>query len=765
MGRKDATKPLILLAFFHLHIPRVGEKAVKKIFRIPLAGEDDLCYSCDIQTKRKEKIMKKLLAGIMSVAMLVGVAWAEDTGGSWKTGTDFEKNALNVGDVFNPTADDEGGTNGEKFWSMDGKTDDDVLVITNSQDLVAEGAQPPTGLGDKALLLDTANRLTRNIKSDKSATEIGSGIEFDALVQFTVTDGEPEKTDGDKFIVWLKDTNPDSEEDTPKIFVMANDPDNLGTPKAFDTGVTANANEWHQLTIKAISESGFFDTSSNDEKYPGFQVLIDGNVVGGSENPTTFVSMQGANDTTYNKLTSVSFEGQGAIDSLLFTKAPDVPTTFNMTYTVVNTANLNLTESDDTVSATGGNVVKSTNGYVVELTATELEITIGTGEESEVDNLVVTVTTTPQMTEEATFSTIAPDGEAIFTYSYKIKIPLSETMKAQDLAVTVTLTKETVDNPVPITPTLTVPEGVTLMYDDATVPATFAVGATIDPAKFAASKNGYKTTVEVKVNGKEISESHTLAEGDKLEITVTESVITYTINYVYQDEAGDTVDSVNNENPLNFTVKDDMITIDSTKISKDGYTVESVNPSTIDPAIVAADDATEVLVTVTLKKAEPEASDPISPAEGDVMVPEEGMPVKPAGYPSYVETDPTDSESAAAAAARMNKFTAWLNSKAKNLTVGAAETEAVKEAFLLNVKVTGDESTDTAALNQAIEKAKQTLLPKISIDGGEVTVTAPDGSDYNGSVEVKGSATIGSDVEFTLNKDDHNARFYKTFLK
>ena len=113
---------------------------------------------------------------------------------------------------------------------------------------------------------------------------------------------------------------------------------------------------------------------------------------------------------------------------------------------------------------------------------------------------------------------------------------------------------------------------------------------TIDLAKI--TKDGYTTT---SATPSSIAAGST---GDKtINVVLTSDVVpTYDITYKYVDEKGETVTGVTNTNPTSFTAEDGA-TIDKALISKDGYTVESVDPATIPAGTAEAKE-----VNVTLKK-------------------------------------------------------------------------------------------------------------------------------------------------------------------
>ena len=115
-------------------------------------------------------------------------------------------------------------------------------------------------------------------------------------------------------------------------------------------------------------------------------------------------------------------------------------------------------------------------------------------------------------------------------------------------------------------------------------------------------------------------------------------------------------------------------------------------------------------------------------------------------YPEYIGED----------AEKQAKYETW--AKANNIEDFADTAKANEAAYLLNV-----------APAEAEAEAGKFKITSITVDAeGNVTVVAPaknsKGADFNGTVEVKGSATVDA-VKYTLEVGDSAARFYKAILK
>ena len=289
--------------------------------------------------------MKKLLIAMMSVASLAFISKAE----AINSGTTFE----NYSGDFGADKDDGGGNNGT-FWYTAGSqsecgtlTNIDYTASYNGEHgrpAIAQGAATAT-----ALAVEAEQRLERGIANYSGGfapQDIGSGIYFDTMVQFTATDIVPKPDAGDKLIVWLYGSD-DAEAlfgATTSLVVTAG---KLGADNAVSvanyivrTNAAIEPNTWHRLTIKAIEDIG---TNSG---VAGFVVFIDGvettcedarytddNTVFANLNATAaswmnkkalFPSLVETQPEVVQKLSSVALEGTGMIDDISFTSvAPD----------------------------------------------------------------------------------------------------------------------------------------------------------------------------------------------------------------------------------------------------------------------------------------------------------------------------------------------------------------------------------------------------------------------------------------------------------
>ena len=266
--------------------------------------------------------MKKLLITTLA-AVSVGLCAKADFA---ENGTSFE--GLTEGDVFSPT---------DTYWTIPTDTDD-VFKITN----VTYSADATTQHwdltdGEKALSIDTANPILRNVNpvpSDDTTNppqDVTTPIFFDSVVQFTATDVAPsmENNTTDKLAVWLY-TSPDDVSDTNLgLFGETSPITNVAVTAGYWDGATLKTKNyiadievepdtWHRLTIKS------FNNDINDLL---FNIWVDGTQVSGKETfegqttMTDFLSRisDAVNSDTYNKLQAVAFDGKGAVDDIVFT--------------------------------------------------------------------------------------------------------------------------------------------------------------------------------------------------------------------------------------------------------------------------------------------------------------------------------------------------------------------------------------------------------------------------------------------------------------
>ena len=295
--------------------------------------------------------MKKLLLAMTAIASLAFISKAATL--SEPTGTSFESLAVDA--TLDIAIADDGTTDGTKYWLYDGNSAAETGVDTGCVIKTVDYTDAETGYAGtkpaiapetdvKALGIEADKRLTRTITGvNGGSVDIGSGIYFDTMVQFTATDTAPALADGDKLVVWLYGSD---EADglfgaTTGLVVtagyLADDQNNTETRNYF-VGGNVEPNSWHRLTIKSLANIS--STNPDDTAPAGFVVFIDGAPVSSSEakgvagsavdslTPTAnywatanqlFPSVVKGNATNARTLTAVDIEGTGMIDDIYFT--------------------------------------------------------------------------------------------------------------------------------------------------------------------------------------------------------------------------------------------------------------------------------------------------------------------------------------------------------------------------------------------------------------------------------------------------------------
>ena len=286
--------------------------------------------------------MKKLLIAMMSVASLAFISKAE----AINSGTTFENY---VGD-FGADKDDRGGGDGTFWYTAGSQSECGTLTNINYTETYS-GGRPAIAQGlatATALAVEAEQRLERGIANYSGGfapQDIGSGIYFDTMVQFTATDIAPTPSQDDKLIVWLYGS---ADEDSAfgigtNLVVTAG---YLGTGNVDVTlkhylntneSIVVEPNSWHRLTIKAISDIG-----ASTSQVAGFVVFIDGVAVTSTEDKANadantvfknlssvgakwntlnalFPSLVAAGNNNCQTLSAVALEGTGMIDDISFT--------------------------------------------------------------------------------------------------------------------------------------------------------------------------------------------------------------------------------------------------------------------------------------------------------------------------------------------------------------------------------------------------------------------------------------------------------------
>lgn len=318
--------------------------------------------------------MKKLIISIVATASLALVAKAD---GALPNATSFETYPDNV--AFDVGLNDNGGEGGYIFWSG-GDEGSEFLIkaLAGEGGLGAKSVTRPKywdGEDDaNALSIDTDVALSRHVNAGRTAQDIGTGLYFDSMVQFTATDTAPtvEANTSDKLVVWLKEIEGSGEQpSTYKLCVTAGVWDSLGhiTVTEFEntnSEIAVSPDEWYRLSISV---------SADEDGYPLFEVRVNGKLfTAGDVNKFMSLAYDAEDAKT---ITSVSFQGKGAIDDLVWTTEDpyyEAPSTTDVTISLTCAEGLTLGGENGNVFwyyNNGSNEVEY-NGNV--LTAKKLQI-------------------------------------------------------------------------------------------------------------------------------------------------------------------------------------------------------------------------------------------------------------------------------------------------------------------------------------------------------------------------------------------------------
>jgi len=304
--------------------------------------------------------MKKLMT-ILSVTAVAVFAVGAANGDPLNTGTGFETAAYVAGNDLD-TGKDDAGNLAEvetKVWLEIANLESGVATVTaygGEGAAVAADVATATGvaaaeLGSNYLKLDSAPLISRYAQAGAEPVDIGDGLYIDTLVQFTAADPEspptPDVDGGDKLCIWLADNEADQTQCTLMIgagFVA----DDFGyiVPTNYTTTTSLANNSWHRLQVKALSA---IDSEDGDGILTaGFVVFIDGTAVATATCPineeyvgayvlnaraqrymtvgsySLFPSLIDGSSLTANKITSLSFQGSGAVDNIAFTNGDDI---------------------------------------------------------------------------------------------------------------------------------------------------------------------------------------------------------------------------------------------------------------------------------------------------------------------------------------------------------------------------------------------------------------------------------------------------------
>ena len=245
--------------------------------------------------------MKKLIIA-MSVATMAALCAQAEVPEGYISGIDFQKTALGN---LNVTAPDE--KDGPVLWATTatlaegGKVESTVVAESEEQN------------ANKFLKIDETVPLQRLVNTEP--TNVVAGIEISSRVQFTAADEAQEPDDGDKLLVWMQaaaeaeGTEGESGyKPAKKAGVMVTDATGTTMIKELEESeVEAFTAAWHTLVIRSTV------TGEEGLETLAFKVTLDGVVA-----DKTFASLVDSTVASATTISSIGFQGTGAVDDIGF---------------------------------------------------------------------------------------------------------------------------------------------------------------------------------------------------------------------------------------------------------------------------------------------------------------------------------------------------------------------------------------------------------------------------------------------------------------
>lgn len=716
--------------------------------------------------------MKKLMTLLSAAAVAFGLQAAD-------TGTSFE--GMSAGDLDITSSIDElaAGTSG--YW-----------VVTNGNEKVSLTVTAGTSLDRNDLMTITqykaadqerylrinspfGNPVTRKINTDNSVQLIGDdGFYFDSLVKFTAFDEDPMTTavandfDDAKIAVWIQEVSENEVVTGTNLYVRAGYLG--GQPQTYDCGELLNAGDWQRLTIKAIKN---IYKPSNAAPVPAFVVFINGESVGTgynedkgivvanlndkylkfTTNGAIFPSLAQTGEDSDRSLSSVSFDGQGDVDDIVFTeRVPNFAKDSQYAYVYwdpKDVVGLTIGETTLTYDAvTNGNykISFANSETTVTITPTYAEGKLAgtwTGNAS-IDDTTVTFTSGQTCTIVAAAAAASFDGISFGSLSGAIAAAKSATVADKTLKIfgattasdNIDLTGAGVRIKIDLNGRaiggITSDTGVWVVDSGVggTVSGEVFVGdgSQIDAGTFEAFVllgedseitggrfNKFENDADVlpAAPGYEF-----VADGDYLVLVPATPKFDFAVtagdNSYVSNVSIDNVDVTTDVTNGTITVIASNATWSVTFTANDGYEFDGgLTTTNFTGTAEAAVDLT--------------GPDAAAQQGGGWVDPEKIPENTEAGdqYPELAESELAETDA--------KKLTEW----ADTYTVGIADVAAaapnsvIYDAYLLGCE-------PTAA---AVAEAKEDFVPSIAIVDGEVIVTEPDG-DYNGRLIKKGSANL-----------------------
>lgn len=328
--------------------------------------------------------MKKLIIAMSAATMAVLCAQAEVPEG-YISGIDFQKTALGNLKVKAPDV-----TDGPVLWATTATLAEDGTVEST---VVAESEETNA---NRFLKIDETVPLQRLVNTEP--TNVVAGIEISSRVQFTAADEAPKPDDGDKLLVWMQAAaDAEGTKDEPgykpakKAGVMVTDATGTTMIKELAASeVEAFTAAWHTLVIESTV------TGEEGLETLAFKVTLDGVVA-----DKTFVSRVDSTDTFATTISSIGFQGTGAVDDIGFKAlAAAVPVDVTLSLgqgVVLFTEDLETQIEDKVTGIPGKTVTVYAEGAAEEYTVSEGAV-VTDGEGDFAGFAVITITVAKDLT-------------------------------------------------------------------------------------------------------------------------------------------------------------------------------------------------------------------------------------------------------------------------------------------------------------------------------------------------------------------------------
>lgn len=292
--------------------------------------------------------MKKLMIA-MSVATMAALCAQAAIPTGYTSGIDFENTATGYLNVQLDDTNRQEGTD-LKFWASAAASTEEQGTTGQVESQIVDGSQieGSTNSG-KFLKVDETLPLQRSMagvdeKGIPTPTAVGTGIEISSRVQFTAADEAPTANEGDKLLVWMQAAaaaegteGEEGYQPAKSAGVMVTDATGTTMIKELaESEVEAFTAAWHTLVIQSTV------TGEVGLETLAFKVTLDDVVAN-----KTFESLVDSTATSATTISSIGFQGTGAVDDIGFKSLAAAP---NVTVTLAVTGEAEIYYMDEEFS-------------------------------------------------------------------------------------------------------------------------------------------------------------------------------------------------------------------------------------------------------------------------------------------------------------------------------------------------------------------------------------------------------------------------------